>query len=548
MAAAFDITDPEALEKFLAGKPVAWSRLIASRSALRVLPILLTHPPDRSLDREKLQTAGLRACFISWAAGKYPAHDMADAARAAARSAVGSAHSRHPAAHSAYAAVRSIAESAKDSARFAAESAADSAFFTARFAALSADSANDSADWEAVNADLAWLDRPNPALVDPLLWHGPPPDWAQDVWRNFELRKLVGEEGYAPWINWYNHLLLADGESSRDIFGERLTIRVATQPDEWWKQTAAVINADITSWLEVPRALAQAVASLPAQGPAPFSFEVREDRLFLATIPGVADPGGVVQDYLNESREKASPLLQRLNQSNAAVYVTATIENLLTRLPAKAQDIRPALLDSRRLSISAIATAYQAPGAEQELFPDAVAQILDLSLTLDRLCALLPELRAMQADETAQAVISGNVPVLLQAATQVAELVERSQLLDSSASEAVKLVLADANEPALPAAKARRAVYLVETIRNLLLELFKQAGPPIAALLNEAKSVLKDGYKAFRPKLVKTVSGSMTVSLTYLVETVAGPIGTLASLAGFKNINEVVQLILRLIS
>lgn len=55
-------------------------------------------------------------------------------------------------------------------------------------------------------------------------------------------------EGYAPWIAWYQALLTGDSATA-DYFGPDLTLRIATQPDQWWDRPAREVNADIAAWL-----------------------------------------------------------------------------------------------------------------------------------------------------------------------------------------------------------------------------------------------------------------------------------------------------------
>lgn len=243
---AVEITGRDELDAFLRGKPIEWSRLMAARSALRVLPVALSSDmPGNVL------FSTLRACFISCAAGKYPAHHMsaaADSALFAARSARSAADFALSAADSARSAALSAAfsaaRSAADSARSAALSAAD---FAARAAAFSA---ADSAVWKAVAQDANDLVR-LPQLFDLLntpLWPDAVPDWAVSVWRRFGDGKAATADGYAPWIVWYQGML-----TGTDPFGPTLTLRIAQQPDGWWERPVREVNADIAAWLAASR-------------------------------------------------------------------------------------------------------------------------------------------------------------------------------------------------------------------------------------------------------------------------------------------------------
>lgn len=262
---AVKITGREELEAFLRDKPVQWSRIIAARSALRVLLVALSSGM-RGNDLFSI----LRACFISWAAGKYPAQDMTSAARSAhsaARSAIPLVSSPvHSAARFAissaelavFSAVRFAAGSADSAARsadFAARSVArSSAYSAARAAAGSADtkaasaahSAAFSAAWAMVArdiSDLARQGRPVDVSIAPL-WLDAVPNWAESDWHKFVNGKVATQDGYAPWIDWYQGVL-----AGSDHFGPDLTLRIAQQPDEWWSRPPREVNADIAQWL-----------------------------------------------------------------------------------------------------------------------------------------------------------------------------------------------------------------------------------------------------------------------------------------------------------
>ncbi|MDN2584274.1 hypothetical protein, partial [Aquibium sp. ELW1220] len=106
-----EITSAEDLQKWLADKPTDWAQAIAVRAALRVLPLPFPLFDDRgrnpgTTDFRVIILQTFRATSISWAARKYPAHEMsADAAAAAAYAAdAAAARAAYAAADAAYAA------------------------------------------------------------------------------------------------------------------------------------------------------------------------------------------------------------------------------------------------------------------------------------------------------------------------------------------------------------------------------------------------------------------------------------------------------------
>jgi hypothetical protein len=250
------------LRQVLENSPVEWPRLVASRAALRVIPLLLSADVP-----ERLSTSGVRACFISWAAGLYMSDDIFAASffAAASISPASLPFSRttaESAAESAYSAAlavsRSTAESAARSAALSASrsvalSAAESAAESAHSATLAVSRYTASyAAWDAIEKDLTWLigsggEQPPAALTGRALWHGPAPYWV--IKRLRALANTSRASAYGVWINWYQTLLSPDGTKSADFFGQELTIRIATQPDEWWDRPARAINDDIVHWL-----------------------------------------------------------------------------------------------------------------------------------------------------------------------------------------------------------------------------------------------------------------------------------------------------------
>ncbi|MBL1406247.1 MAG: hypothetical protein COC00_009700, partial [Rhizobiales bacterium] len=82
-----EIDSAEKLEEYLNDKPKELAKIIASRCALRVLPLLQSAFTDKYQDRFVLTQSVFRCSFISWANRNYPAHDMTAAGNAAARAA-----------------------------------------------------------------------------------------------------------------------------------------------------------------------------------------------------------------------------------------------------------------------------------------------------------------------------------------------------------------------------------------------------------------------------------------------------------------------------
>ena len=89
MADKLDFNSPEELEACLQENSPEWAQALAARTALRVFPLVLSiaDVSDEILSaprKQNLILQAFRANYISWAARKYPAHDLSFAAAAAA--------------------------------------------------------------------------------------------------------------------------------------------------------------------------------------------------------------------------------------------------------------------------------------------------------------------------------------------------------------------------------------------------------------------------------------------------------------------------------
>ncbi|MBJ7414710.1 MAG: hypothetical protein JHC88_04455 [Niveispirillum sp.] len=370
---ALEITQHKELEKLLADKPAQWSHLIAARAALRMLPLALTGI------QESDWLPVLRACFISWAVGQFPAHDMTVAARSAAR--FGSVSSGRSAVNSAARSVRSAALSATRSADHvalsvdSAESAADSASLVANFVA-------ESAVWMSISADVTLLyETKNKTdiadFVQTPLWAVKIPLAIAKRWQSFVDYQHASH--FAPWINWYQSLLTGNGPSA-DFFGPDLTLRIAQQPDEWWDRPVAEVNADVTRWLEeakegavvVPPPEPGLVGTVDADGRVGFarSGEATEDEL--------AGIGGLLQILTGAAEDLAALLVG----NNSVAIAPSIVPQYLACLQADSLSIDRLYAAGVRLGNARAKLQKQIDSKDYpDLAPD-VAEALDSVLEL----------------------------------------------------------------------------------------------------------------------------------------------------------------------
>jgi hypothetical protein len=259
-----NITDQKSFRAWLDDQPKSVAVLLASRSALRVLPLTADwiHAARTREQRAKRAEALLLPCFraiaASWLAGTWPSHEAET--RSAARSADSAAFSSDSAARSARdsafsaakSAALSAAFSAAKSAAFSANSAALSAAFSAAdSAALSATLSADSAStiWRQISVDTALLEQDDRTLTlgTSRLWDDELPEGIVRSWKRLRALLLDLDQDWQVWIDWYEDRL--KGPAGRAPIEQLELDRVLVPKDEDWELGAAHVN-DILAKLE----------------------------------------------------------------------------------------------------------------------------------------------------------------------------------------------------------------------------------------------------------------------------------------------------------
>ena len=249
-----DIVDRDSFSTWLETQSAETAQILAMRIALRALPITLS---VQGLQSEKLTQkikdnlilSSFRAGFISWAAGKYPAHDISSAATKVFSDVVTKASATGviaatPPFNAAFAAAYAV------NAVIAAAGAVIAAAGTAKAAARTA---VETDVWELIRKDAEFLTSATLAKLTTS------PLWLDDV-RGDEryrvnmpqgIRKCVdqfkkSEEFEANhwhlWLDWYTNLL-TNPPTSR--FGEKIDLEIALKPKEFWDRDATEVMAEL---------------------------------------------------------------------------------------------------------------------------------------------------------------------------------------------------------------------------------------------------------------------------------------------------------------
>ncbi|WP_417676758.1 hypothetical protein [Roseibium sp.] len=297
--------------------------------------------------------------------------------------------------------------------------------------------------------------------------------------------------------------------------------------------------------------VSEAVENLEPQFPAAFRFGWRANKIEAAPPADVSSDPESAQIYLDEARRKAQMLAERLLRSNAERRVVDSVNGLFDVLTENIKDLRPQLVRSRARSVEADAQAYSKPqDEERELFPDAVAALIDLSETVKDLQGCYPQLRNLEAEITALDLDPSRVNEVKDKLDEIVEAAsEQEQVLDQSAIYALHTMEALAGESASPDVKQKRVAEYALVVRNFISPVARFALDNVFA--REAKRLSSEIYMKARPKIVDGVVdgvGSMARPATILliaglVGMIGGPTAGIATAAvGFGKVDRLLKL------
>ena len=148
----------------------------------------------------------------------------------------------------------------------------------------------------------------------------------------------------------------------------------------------------------------EAIDATIKQRPAAFRFGQRDGQIDVLPEPTRVFDSETAKDLHAELLEKAQGLAERLRRANADPRVQASVERLLSTLGTGIEDVRPGLLLSRSRSVEADRNAFNTPQARKELFPDAIAVMDDVLLSLRDLLAAFPSVRKIETEQLALAL------------------------------------------------------------------------------------------------------------------------------------------------
>ncbi|MVA17700.1 hypothetical protein GOZ94_01905 [Agrobacterium vitis] len=395
-----EIDSSEKLEAYLRTRPVEEAQVIAHRAAMRKYPgaIAAVEPLFSASDLKGIQLSLLRifrAAFVGWQLLRYPEHPNEVAAIQSSfdsnekfSASIGLANISLGVSHVLKAAIASIRRSA------------------------SASNSSSEQFWLEVQADCNFLTQ-NLAkdLVLTSVWRsGSQPITAWTTWIHAEktLQKL-GEH----WLvvrQWFD-VACNFGTVWWDLGQQKVPLSYAALlDDEFWSRDPDIVMKEISEWLNsgatesvvVNDATIGQVTDQLVQTPADFRFSSHDNQPIDAVpFRDAASNREFAETTLIEVIEKALEFRERLEQVNADPRIKRSVDRLLAVLPQQFDALNPALMRSKTRSLEAIALAYASAGAEAELFPDAVAELLDLVGTLKDLQGSFPQIADVERNTVA---------------------------------------------------------------------------------------------------------------------------------------------------
>lgn len=497
-----EIASAEDLRKWLEDKPRDWARLIAARTALRVLPYAFRQPTND----ERFPEFGIslfRAAAISWAARNFPAHDMRKTADAAANAAalyegfavgaVANAATNHDnvlvsvtdafdEATAAYNAITSATYSTADPAA--------AAYNTADFANHTYAATAPTAIWRALSADCDWLDQQDDTkaaarrLTREKLWLTPAPEGLHRIWQDGAVRLRALDPSFQVWIDWYDRRIRGEraafdipGDKNR-VEDKKILARLADATDEdFWGKGVEYVNTTLQGWIDDARARVapSSHAKLPVQNPNAITFRKDEDGRI--AIAGGASADALrtdpeAQDRHAEAVAEARALLTACAGSNAGARLVRFLENYLEAAGEKVEGMRPSLFVQRGERLRQELAAYEQPDTDHPpLTSEMLADFKSWRSAHNLVVGLDPVLIAM---DTAQ--LGPDVTPALITPDEV-RMIARDADAQNILAEGVLDVMEETADlaPNPPVPGDRRTVWSAETARNLVIETFAMA-------------------------------------------------------------------------
>ncbi len=546
------------LKAWLKDKPREFPAVIASRTALRVLPMLVTAFHKEISDQNIAVSIKyiFRANLISWAKAKTPvnenkrdshlSYDVA-AAYAAAAIAPGSEHvtANYVRLTASYALHAASGENPDEA---VGDAAASASVFTAR-AALKEDGVTFDVISATITADINRLAQGKMPyeLARMPLWVDYIPDEIAKNWQGLKNSLNRLDEGWQVWIDWYADILVGRNRAGLpDDLAEELDLKIATQDDEWWQSDVATINKEIADW--TLQALVEAGErgsdnddEILLQLPAAFGFGIRDNKIFAYPQSGDEIDPDLLAQILPLLLEKAKAYNDAMRfHGNAPQSVRDNALKLVDAVESWAETPAPGVLLMRMRSLEADINAYDTKAGREELFPHAIAAMFDLKSSIEDFLGMDPFVQKIQANALALDIQAKNVDEINQRLDDLEEIAKKSVYVDSSVIKA----LAEGKSSNLSGGHGAISATSHKEKSDAIEANAKQSAHRVMSIRNFAASMLRAVQDGAIDGVEKSVAGTIKTGFALLVGAIVGPLAGIAVyVASLKPIAEKTKLV-----
>jgi hypothetical protein len=265
--------------------------------------------------------------------------------------------------------------------------------------------------------------------------------------------------------------------------------------------------------------------------PAPFDYRVVDEKIDVAPETARSIDAETSRDLQAECLRKARAVAERLQRSQADDGVRLDVEMLLERLGS--ETLRPGLILSSLRSLEAIDRAYDTAAGREELYPDALKNIFDLTRTLRELAATFPNSREIEAEAVSLALPLERLAEIEQPIARAAVAIDASDAATLAAKESLATTAAAIGTSRDLADRAKQVAYHLLDLGNIAragLRHLKTTGQRIATPVaqkatHEIGGLAADTWKAFRKDFPKRAARSASIAVT-------GGIGALLHVIG----------------
>lgn len=285
--------------------------------------------------------------------------------------------------------------------------------------------------------------------------------------------------------------------------------------------------------LEPPVPVEEDLVAVTTQSPAAYEFIMVPDGVdILAARPEISDIH-TADDIYRDVKIKANELLTRLRQTQCPARISRSIERLLLALGDDIRELRPGVLRSHARTVEADAVAFLSEDAQRELFPEVIAFMQDLHLSLEDLQAFFPQIRKIEVEVIALGLQRADIARAREQLEQITARVVGADVTKMPAKEAIAKLDPDIAEAPDAITQAKLLADKTLVVRNFLRL-------AIRAVVPEVRGVAHESWREFRRGLPKGIAHGAELmgqaatvgALAWLVGTIAGPIAGLGAVIG----------------